>query len=463
MNSNRYLWGPAVDQVLADEQVSPDGLRDYTTDQILWPLADHQGTVRDLAEVNGSGDTEIVNTRTYDAYGNLLAETAPAVDHLFGFTGRPTEGETGLQNNLNRWYDPEVGTWLNEDPIGFEGGDANLSRYCGNNPVNMVDPSGLLSEFERELYERYKRAKTRDLSDEEMVAWLIYNALIIADGDVSMATGMLYNMRNSDDVQDDEVLACAEHFFQSWIVQKLYSADPTGVCGALAASGINAGYSLLKSNSITRNRCLSRDKADNPPTPGTVAQYKWGCVGSWAALWYNLDLNPDVNPDPTSAEWKSFKKWLDGKVSKPNNWPRETDARSYCFVAGTEVSTPAGTRPIESLATGDQVISRNLSKDELEESTVLRAMAHEASEIYTVMCNGDQIEVTAEHPFHVVGKGWTRTEDLMIGDKLYTIDGHSIAIEEISVATRKATVYNITVEGNHNYHVGRNAILVHNK
>ena len=146
--SNRYLWGPAVDQILADEQVHWDaqaagGAGDTVTDQILWPLADHQRTVRDLAKVNGSGVTEIVNTRTYDAYGNLLAETAPAVDHLFGFTGRPTEGETGLQNNLNRWYDPEVGTWLNEDPIGFEGGDANLYRYCGNDPVNSVDPGGL--------------------------------------------------------------------------------------------------------------------------------------------------------------------------------------------------------------------------------------------------------------------------------------------------------------------------------
>ena len=140
--SNRYLWGAAVDQILADEQISWTG-QAYSTNRTLWPLTDHQGTVRDLAEVNGSGDTEIVNTRTYDAYGNLISETAPAIDHLFGFTGHPTEGETGLQNNLNRWYDPEVGTWLNEDPITFQGGDANLSRYCGNDPVNMVDPSGL--------------------------------------------------------------------------------------------------------------------------------------------------------------------------------------------------------------------------------------------------------------------------------------------------------------------------------
>ena len=51
--TNRYLWGPAVDQILADEQVDWNaGAHDYDIDQILWPLTDHQGTVRDLAAVN---------------------------------------------------------------------------------------------------------------------------------------------------------------------------------------------------------------------------------------------------------------------------------------------------------------------------------------------------------------------------------------------------------------------------
>ena len=54
---------------------------------------------------------------------------------------------TGLQNNLNRWYDAEVGSWINEDPIGFEGGDANLYRYCGSDPVNAADPNGLATRL----------------------------------------------------------------------------------------------------------------------------------------------------------------------------------------------------------------------------------------------------------------------------------------------------------------------------
>jgi hypothetical protein len=40
-------------------------------------------------------------------------------------------------------YDPTIGRWTAEDPIAFEGGDANLYRYVGNDPVNATDPNGL--------------------------------------------------------------------------------------------------------------------------------------------------------------------------------------------------------------------------------------------------------------------------------------------------------------------------------
>jgi hypothetical protein len=40
-------------------------------------------------------------------------------------------------------YDPRIGKWLQEDPESFGAGDANLTRYVGNNPANLTDPSGL--------------------------------------------------------------------------------------------------------------------------------------------------------------------------------------------------------------------------------------------------------------------------------------------------------------------------------
>ena len=69
------------------------------------------------------------------------------MDCLFGFNGRPVDQATGLQNNLNRWYDSCVGGWLSKDPAGFLAGDSNTQRYCGNNPTSAIDPSGLLKVY----------------------------------------------------------------------------------------------------------------------------------------------------------------------------------------------------------------------------------------------------------------------------------------------------------------------------
>jgi RHS repeat-associated protein len=150
--SHRYLWGPAVDQLLADEQVT-------NGDLVVWALGDNQNTVRDLATYS-NGVTTVVNHRVFSAYGqeesqtNPATNTAAAVECLFAYTGEPlsvfsvnttTGAETGLQNNDNRWYNAIIGRWLSQDPSGFGSGDANLYRYCGNGPANGTDPSGLQS------------------------------------------------------------------------------------------------------------------------------------------------------------------------------------------------------------------------------------------------------------------------------------------------------------------------------
>ncbi len=43
-------------------------------------------------------------------------------------------------------FDPSLGRWLTADPIGYAGGDVNLYRYEGDNPINTLDPSGLAKQ-----------------------------------------------------------------------------------------------------------------------------------------------------------------------------------------------------------------------------------------------------------------------------------------------------------------------------
>jgi RHS repeat-associated protein len=127
----RFLYGPTVDQVIAQE--GSGGL-------VRWALADQLGTVRDVVDGNGV----VVNHLVYDSFGNIESESNGAVDFRFGYTGREFDEESGQYYYRARYYDAGVGRFLSEDPISFKGGDANLYRYVGNSSIVAVDPSGLL-------------------------------------------------------------------------------------------------------------------------------------------------------------------------------------------------------------------------------------------------------------------------------------------------------------------------------
>ena len=109
-----------------------------------WAMGDFNGDGvvdgQDFLEWNANkftGDGQVNNT---------------VLEYIFGYTGRLLDDATGLQNNLNRWYDATVGRWISEDPIGFAAGDANVYRYVENSPTNTTDPSGLIgSDFHADL------------------------------------------------------------------------------------------------------------------------------------------------------------------------------------------------------------------------------------------------------------------------------------------------------------------------
>jgi RHS repeat-associated protein len=132
--TNRYVHGPSVDQILADEQAS--GNR-------LWPLTDKQGTVRDVADYD-SGITSIANHLAYDSYGKITSETNAAIDHVFAYTGSERDDESDLYYHGMRYVDPAVVHYLSEDPMSFAAGDSNLSRYVANSPLNFTDGAGLV-------------------------------------------------------------------------------------------------------------------------------------------------------------------------------------------------------------------------------------------------------------------------------------------------------------------------------
>jgi RHS repeat-associated protein len=131
----RYLPGADIDELIA---------RYLPGDDTSWYLSDRLGTIRDVANQFGS----LINQIDYNSFGQILNQTDASAGDRFAFTGREYDEETGLYYYRARYYDPTLGRFISQDPIGFGGEDPNLYRYVGNNPVNATDPSGLLALVE---------------------------------------------------------------------------------------------------------------------------------------------------------------------------------------------------------------------------------------------------------------------------------------------------------------------------
>jgi RHS repeat-associated protein len=135
----RYLWGPAEDQLLAQETYDA-GLDESV--QTLWAAADHQGSVRDYLAFDGE-DTTVYVHFALDTFGNILSGDTFGIRYLY--TGQEFDAETGDYYYDHRYYDPTTGRFKSEDWMGFQADTSNLYRYVGNAPTMFVDPNGLLT------------------------------------------------------------------------------------------------------------------------------------------------------------------------------------------------------------------------------------------------------------------------------------------------------------------------------
>jgi RHS repeat-associated protein len=134
----QYVWSPVYVDAMVERDTS-DGTRLYVQQDADW-------NVTTVVDVTGTVQERYV----YEPYGAVTflapdgsSRTGSAVDWIYLHEGGRLDTASGLYNFRQRDYAPALGRWLEQDPIGFRGGQANLYAYVGNDPVNRADPLGL--------------------------------------------------------------------------------------------------------------------------------------------------------------------------------------------------------------------------------------------------------------------------------------------------------------------------------
>ena len=135
-----------------------------------------------------------------------------------------------------------------------------------------------------------------------------------------------------------------------------------------------------------------------------------------------------------------------------------------CIIAGTTILTATGLVAIEKLAAGDKVISTNPDTLETAEKTVLETYVRQVDKLVHITINGEEIVTTDNHPFYVQGRGFINAGNLLVGDKLVSVNGEDLIIEDyyLELTEEPVSVYNFQVEDYHTYFVGDCVVWVHN-
>ena len=133
---NRYVIGSGANEILT----KTDG-----SNNVVYYHYDGLGSVTELSGATGA----LLEQYSYDVYGNGTIKnasgtviSASAYSNRFMFAGSEYIASADLYQNRERVYSARLGRFLQTDPLGHDGDAYNIYRYCGNDPINDVDPFG---------------------------------------------------------------------------------------------------------------------------------------------------------------------------------------------------------------------------------------------------------------------------------------------------------------------------------
>jgi hypothetical protein len=140
-----------------------------------------------------------------------------------------------------------------------------------------------------------------------------------------------------------------------------------------------------------------------------------------------------------------------------------------CFPAGTTVAAPQGSRAIEQLHAGDQVLAENPATGKVEAERVQAFIDDGVKPLIALdLSDGSILRVTSNHGFWVDGgrhldhAGWLEAGQLQPGDELRIETGKDVSVLAVHWNVGEAEVYTLTVANDHTFFVGSAQVLVHN-
>ncbi len=122
-----YTHGPGIDEPVA---ITVNG-------STYFYIPDIQGSIRAIADINGN----LMASYVYDVWGNLISHDGPLSEkNDYLYTGREYDWETGIYYYRYRYYNPEIGRFMQSSWELNE--EMNMYVYVNNDPVKGTDPTG---------------------------------------------------------------------------------------------------------------------------------------------------------------------------------------------------------------------------------------------------------------------------------------------------------------------------------
>jgi hypothetical protein len=247
-------------------------------------------------------------------------------------------------------------------------------------------------------------------------------------------------------------------FFSGTSPYALMGTNPYVLEGMLFESAINQRVAQYTSQ---------RPPAESWRFEATVQQIEStnaAILRSNSAIYASLN---QVTQQDLPEDREVWRKWYTNVQGYSYTRPQEVEqprATAYvsmpsCFAAGTPVVTIDGSRPIEALRVGDQVLAQNTRTGALNFRAVTTVHHNPPAETLGVRIGGELIVPSVFHRFWKAGRGWAIARDLKAGDVVRTYGGP----ERIESVTAEGTqrVFNLDIAEDHSFFVGRAAALVH--